>query len=283
MNQKYCDLHTHSLFSDGTYTPSELVKEAEKLGLSAIALCDHNTVSGLPELLSAGEGSPVEVIPGIELSTHHGSCEVHIVGLFVEPSAYGKITDLLEEMNENKKASYQRLVEALAADGYDLDYERIAKKCDGGPINRSHIAEALVERGYVSSIAEAFNSLIAKGGKYYSEPRYIDTAAGVRFLKSVGATTVLAHPYLNIPHEKIPSLTEALAEAGLDAIETEYSSYSDEERYMARALAKKHALLESGGSDFHGTRKPHISLGRGMGNLYVPSEFLDKLKAARGK
>lgn len=279
--RKYCDLHTHSLFSDGTYTPLELIEEADALGLSAVALCDHNTASGLREFLEAARGSEVEAIAGTELSTHWRGKELHIIGLFIKPEHFSRIEEIASDMWKRKDEAYRELVNNLTAAGYPLDYEKIAARGKRGRINRAHIAEELYLQGYVSSINEAFRGLLSKSGGYYKEPEYISSLEAIAFLKSIGAVVVLAHPYLSLSPEEVREfLPEGIA-AGLDAMETIYTKYSDEETEIARKTAKEFGLLESGGSDFHGDRKPDTFLGVGRGNILVPSEFVDRLKAKK--
>ena len=142
-------MHTHSCFSDGTYTPEELILEAKRIGLSAIALTDHNTVAGLDDFLRAAEGSGVEAVPGIELSTEGEGHELHILGLYIRNENYHRLLDLVREMRERKEAAYRSCVASLKSAGYKLDYDEIAAKCKG-QANRAHIARALVEGGYVS-------------------------------------------------------------------------------------------------------------------------------------
>ena len=278
MEKKYCDLHTHSNFSDGTYTPRELLREGESLGLSAIALCDHNTVAGLWDFIHAAKDFDIEAVAGTELSTDYEGKELHIVGLFINPSHFDKITALVEKMQHDKEKNYRELIDRLYADGYKLSYDKISKKSETGRINRAHIAEALFEAGYVRSIQDAFLHLLSKSGGYYKEPKYIPATEAISFLKSIGAVAVLAHPYLSLSPEEVREFLPIGKAAGLDAMETVYSKYSDKTTEIARKAAKEFGILESGGSDFHGSRKPDIALGRGKGSLRIPSEFLEKLK-----
>ena len=144
--ERICDLHTHSTFSDGTLTPTQLVEEAQRCGLAAVALCDHNTVAGLPEFLAAAESTPVEAIPGIEFSTDYHGTELHVLGLFLRPESYGPITELLEDFQTRKDRSNAELVEALSRAGYVLNYEAIKAKTPNGQVNRAQgvaVAEVL--------------------------------------------------------------------------------------------------------------------------------------------
>lgn len=276
---QYCDLHTHSHYSDGTFSPAEILAEAEQLGLSSVALTDHNTVAGLPEFLSAAQGSSVEAIPGVEISTAYGETELHIVGLFLPADSFDQITALLEEFNRKKETSNLLLIQNLNRAGYILNYEEICRNHSQGTVNRAVIAAAMLEKGYISSINEAFKGPLSKKGGYYIPPERLSAFDAIAFLRSLGAVPVLAHPFLNLKTE--PELRRFLEEAiphGLAAMETMYSSYSPETESMARRIAREFGLKESGGSDFHGQTKPHISLGFGKGTLAIPTSFSETLK-----
>ena len=277
--KQYCDLHTHSCYSDGTCTPEEIVDMAACLGLSAVALTDHNTVAGLPEFLTAAEGKPIQAIPGVEISTAYGETELHIVGLFLKEEHFDALEALLSHYNQKKEESNLQLIRALTRAGYALDYEAIRRSHPEGTVNRATIAAALLEKGYVQSIQEAFQGLLSKKSGYYIPPERLDCFAAIRLLRRLGAVPVLAHPFLNLKTEE--ALRIFLKEAiphGLAAIETLYPAFTPEASALARAMAAEFGLKESGGSDFHGQTKPHISLGTGKGTLAVPAEFVDTLK-----
>ncbi len=273
----YCDLHTHSNFSDGTYSPAELIAEAARLGLTAIALTDHNTVAGLPDFVAAGQGSGVEAIPGCEFSTDYQGTELHVLGLFIEPDHYGTVTNLLEQAQQEKERSNQNLVAALNDAGYTLDYDKICSRCNG-QINRAHIAAELVRKGYFSEIQAAFKGpLSAKNGLYHP-PKRIDAYDCIRFIKSIGAVAILAHPFLSLEEEALRAFLPQAVEAGLDAMEVAYSKYSPETTAAAYAVADAFGLQYSGGSDFHGGNKPDIALGSGRGDLQIPLAWLQSLR-----
>lgn len=275
--RKSCDLHTHSRYSDGTYTPRELLEAADNIGLSAIVLCDHNTVSGLDEFVREGENFCAEAVPGIELSTEWRGKELHIIGLYINPSHYDKINDLVDEMRREKTESYRKCVKSLNRAGYNIDYEQLMAATDCG-INRAHIARELLRLGYVDSVKEAFSGLISKTGGHYTAPKYISSLDAIRFLKSIGAVAVWAHPYLSLDANQVREFLPLFKEAGLDAMETVYPTYDEQTTNLARETALEFGILESGGSDFHCPVKPGIELGVGRGNLFVPSEFHLKLK-----
>lgn len=276
--ESLCDLHVHSVFSDGTLTPTQLVQEALRRELSAVALCDHNTVAGLSEFLAAAEGTALEAVPGIEFSCDYRGGEVHVLGLFVEPQYYEKITDLLEDFRKSKEQSNISLVEALEKAGYQLDYPAIKAKTPNGQASRVHIATALMEAGYIASVKEGFKTLLSPQYGYYSPPRRMGAYEAIRFIKSIGAVAVLAHPFLNLTEESLREfLPEAIA-CGLDGMETMYSKHSEEEMVLAATIADEFGLKHSGGSDFHGVSKPEISMGSGKGNLCIPLKILESLR-----
>ena len=280
---KVCDLHCHSTFSDGSLTPTELVKLAEKQGLSALALTDHNAGKGLYEFMAAGEKSTVETIAGCEFSTDYNGAELHIIGLFFPESAWLEIKEYVQEMRLSKRASNIKLLERLSNDGYIISYDEVAKKTNADGFNRAHVASVLFEKGYVSSVSEAFKTLLKEGGKYYEPPKRLDTIKTIHFIKKNGAAAVLAHPFLNMNYEELEEFLPVAKKEGLDGIETLYSKFSEEETKRAKELAKRFDLKESGGSDFHGEAKPNIQLGTGCGNLQIPLEFKYNLQATINK
>lgn len=274
-----CDLHTHSVFSDGTSTPEELIELAVSAGLRAVALTDHNTVAGLDSFLAAAEKAPIEAIPGVEISTDCAGIEIHVVGLYLARDKYGETMDFLSVMLKRKEASNRRMVEALARDGYELDYDEI-KAHNKGSVNRAVIAAELMKKGYVNSIRETVEGLLSVSRGYYIPPERLKTTEAIAFLSSIGAVPVLAHPYFSMNAQQVRSLLPEAKASGLIAMETRYSTYSPEITELARETAQEFGLLESGGSDFHGENKPDIKLGVGRGSLCVPLEFARALAGA---
>lgn len=274
---KLCDLHTHSVYSDGTWTPAQLIDEAERIGLTAIALTDHNTVAGLPDFMEAARGRAVEAVPGVEFSSDYADKDVHIVGLFIRPEHYATVTEVLADAQRRKEESNRELVDNLCDAGYALDYNRI-RKAASGSINRAHIAGELLRHGYVESVRHAFETLLDVKHGYYHPPKRMTSFEAIAFIKSLGAVAVLAHPLLTMDEAMLRAFLPRAVEAGLDAMETEYSTYDEEATRLARTIAKEFGLRRSGGSDFHGDRKPDIRIGVGRGSLAVPASLLDELR-----
>ena len=271
----FCDLHIHSTFSDGTDTPTALVTMAEEKGLGAIALTDHNTVAGLPEFLQAAEGKKVRVVTGTELSTDYNGIELHILGLFLKQEHFAQITDLLEGYHIRKDQSNVDLVAKLNAAGYAIDYDLIKNSTPEGQVNRALIAAELTRLGYTESIQDAFKKLLSPKCGYYVPPTRPDPFETIRFIKSMGAVAVLAHPFLNLNEAQLREFLTQAVPAGLDAM---YSTYDEETTALACAIAEEFGILSSGGSDYHGDNKPHIKLGIGQGNLAIPYKWMTALQ-----
>lgn len=276
-----CDLHTHSYFSDGTLSPTELVNLAEDIGLSAIVLCDHNTVGGLDEFVQAGEGKKVIVVPAVEFSTDYGDIELHIIAMFVQREHYGIITEMMDDVQRSKEKSNIDLIERLNKAGYEISFEAIKAKSYTGKINRAHIAAELLIQGYVSSVQDAFKRILKPSLGYYIPPKRPDSFEMISFIRSIGAVPVLAHPFLNLKTaDTLRTFLEKAVEYGLVGMEVLYPLFSEEETAAAKSIAQEFGLLPSGGSDFHGTNKPDIRLGEGKGELNVPYEYFEQLRCS---
>ena len=273
---KYCDLHTHSHFSDGMWSPTQIIEEAERIGLSAVALTDHNNINGLDEFVNAAKGKKVEAIRGIEISTDYGEKELHIVGLYLPRERFEDIKKLLAEMLKRKAEANVKLAENLCKDGYAVDIEKITAEANGF-VNRANIASALLEGGYVASVKEAFDTLLSKNGSYYVQNKRLDALEAVAFLKSIGAAAVLAHPFLELNEAELRKFITEAKKYGLDAIETHYSTFTSEETALAERIADELGIKQSGGSDFHAAAKPDIEMGTGKGNITIPIEIYENL------
>lgn len=276
--RKICDLHTHSIFSDGTYTPTEIINSAIDIGLCAIALSDHNTIDGLPEFLSAAKNKKIDAIAGAEFSVDLNGTELHLLGLHIPQKSFSQVALLMEEVNIRKDQSNIALIESLNQSGYLIDYDTIKAKTPKGNFNRSHIATELTKKGYTSSNDEAFDTLLSKQAGHYKEPKRLTVWEMIDFISSIGAVSVLAHPFLNLSEKELALFLPRAKKQGLIGMECLYSLYDNSTTSKSFALAQKYNLCYSGGSDFHGAKKPDIKLGIGKGNLEIPYEWSQLLR-----
>ena len=275
------DLHTHSVFSDGTYTPTEIVDTAIASGLSAIALTDHNTVNGLPEFIFAAKNKTIEAIAGTELSVDYNDKELHLLGLFIDEKHFRQISSLMEDYLHRKEESNIQLIEALRKVGIVLNYEEIKKNTPDGKVNRAHIASAMMKCGYVESVAAAFDGFLSKSSKLYKEPKKITVWEAIDHIRSIDAIPILAHPFLNLSEDELEYFLPNAKKHGLVGMECYYSLYDEKTAVASLKMADKFSLLPSGGSDFHGERKPDIKIGTGKGELNIPYERYQHLKDAK--
>ena len=276
-----CDLHTHSVFSDGTYTPGEIIAEAKRLGL-IVALTDHNTAAGLPEFMDAAQKLGVTSVPGVEFSTEYKGKELHLLGLFVLPEHYAAVERMVKEQHVLKEISNMELVERLNQAGYLIDYAKVKRRNPNGNANRAHMAAELLDQGYVTSIREAFDTILSDNGGFYVPPSRLQLIDVIKELKRIGVLPILAHPLQELTEAELRNLLPNAIEAGLAGMETMHSSYTPETIALAEMIATEFNLLSSGGSDFHGSVKPGISLGTGKGWLCIPSEIYSNLVSFPG-
>ncbi len=277
--EKYCDLHVHSNCSDGSEDPAALIDIAERAGLSAVALTDHNTVAGLDRFEAAARGSGVIPVPGIEVTADFMGAEVHIVGLFVKKEAHAPLTSYLDQMTARKRRANEDMVKRLTAAGYEIDYGAVLADAGEAIPNRVHVARALIERGYVASVDEAFQNLLSEAAGFYQPAERLDAFDVIAFLRSQQILPLLAHPFLSLTPEMLCAFLPAAGSVGLVGVETRYPGFTPRQIEIAATLALQHGLLESGGSDFHGANRPEIAMGRGAGSLAVPHSFFEALMA----
>ena len=278
MSDKFCDLHTHSHYSDGTDSPKQIIERAEEIGLNSVALTDHNCVDGLDEFISAAEGRDIEAIPGIEISVDYSDRELHIVALYVSPEHFDEVRALTRRPQEDKERSNIELVSALGKVGIEIDYEKMKAETPDGRINRAHFAAEIVKLGFAESRNEAFAKYLDPSLGLYRPPRRLEAFETIEFIKSIGAVSILAHPFLQMNRGELRSFLAEAKKHGLDGIETHYSEFSPVQTEWAIEAAEEFGLLQSGGSDYHGGNKPNISLGNGVGFLKVPAAFAENIK-----
>jgi 3',5'-nucleoside bisphosphate phosphatase len=272
------DLHSHTDESDGTYTPAELVTAARDGGVEALAITDHDTFAGYDAATGPAARAGLELVCGIELSTKLHGHSVHLLGYFVRPDGLSAFREWVLEMQASRRERNVRLVARLQELGFDITLEE-AEARGRGMTGRPHFARILVEKGYVANLRQAFDEYLdesAKGYVHRREPQFAESVARIR---EAGGIASLAHPVR--VNGDVPALLPELCDSGLNAIEAYHSDHGPAEVELYLGLAERYGLLVTGGSDFHGAVKPGVKLGTGAdGNLRVPREVLEKLKAA---
>jgi 3',5'-nucleoside bisphosphate phosphatase len=277
------DLHVHSSASDGTMSPQEVVGEAGRLGLRAIALTDHDTISGLEAALDAGKRQGIEVIPGCELSVAADCGELHILGLWVDPHSTG-LDKALGELRASRHRRNERIVHKLRDLGVPITYDEVLDAAGGESVGRPHIASVLVAKKVVGSPDAAFGTFLGTGKPAHVPKEKLTAEQAIGLLGSEGCTTILAHPFSPGMDEcELKALLSRLKAMGIDGVEAYYSTHSERQTGYCLRLAIDLGLVVSGGSDFHGSCKPQIVMGSGTGGLHIPSRVLEELKAYRRK
>lgn len=279
----YIDLHTHTTASDGTDTPTMLVKRALELNLSAIAITDHDTVSGVEEGLISARGTSLTVIPGIELSCQYKNKEIHMLGYFVD--IYDKtFLEKLEELKKAREFRNEQMRQKLAEAGMELTMEQIQENNKKTVITRAHFARALEKAGYIKTKDEAFSKYIGDGCPCYVKKPDFSPMDAIDVIKKAGGVAVLAHPMLyKLGYEELDALIAQLKEFGLTGVEVYHSSHNISNSGKLRDLIRPYDLLPTGGSDYHGTNKQNVFLGTGYGGMRVSHALLDDLKKIADK
>ncbi|MCR5813407.1 MAG: PHP domain-containing protein [Desulfovibrio sp.] len=275
------DLHTHTSFSDGTDQPEELVQKARAAGLAAIAVTDHDTCEGLEQAVAAGHALGVQVVRACELSTMTERGEMHILGYWL-PRNCAPLEALLTRLRAQRALRNERMLEKLCALGCQVNMEEVRRFAGQGTVGRPHIARALLQHGYVQSLAEAFDRYLASGRPAYVPKQVLSPDEVIPCLVRAGATVSLAHPLLHgYPESWLFATIKRLAGIGLDALEAWHSEHKACDVHICQAWAQALGLDLSGGSDYHGRNKPHVQLGTGRNNLQLPWEILEKLLQRR--
>jgi len=275
------DLHCHTTASDGTFSPEELVALAARIGLKVIAVTDHDSVEGVAPAQAAGERLGIEVIPGVEINTDVPGAEVHILGYFVDHSN-AELIEATSRLREGRVGRAKRMAEALTAMGAPVDFRRILEIAGEGAVGRPHVAKALLEAGHVTSSSEAFSRYIGRDGPAYVERQKFTAAQACALLRRAGGVPVLAHPVHYDRYGAIKgaldldSALPALKTEGLMGIEAYYPRYDAITIEYLLGLARRHGLLVTGGSDFHGGRPNEPD----PGSVHVPMKAVRRLRAA---
>ncbi len=272
------DLHVHSTHSDGTYTPAELVALAAKSNLRAFALTDHDSISGVCEAQDAAVGTEIEVVSGVELSCEYNGTEVHMLGFYIDPEneSFRKKLELFRRLRDERN---QKMVALLAAEGLNITYDRLLAENPDRIITRGNIAKYLVDHGCVKNREIVFDRYLGDHCRCFVPREKIAATEAISLIHAAKGVAFLAHPlryHMNLEH--VRKFLLFLKEFGLDGVEAIYTSHQPGDERNMKAIAEKAGLMISGGSDFHGTNKPHIRMGYGTGRLYVPYEILPPIR-----
>jgi len=271
------DLHVHSTASDGRLSPEEVVRKAAELGLTVIALADHDSVDGIIPALKAAKGFPqLKLIPAVEVSTDVPSGEVHILGYFIDYTS-SELAEALARFRDSRERRAQGMVAKLAQLGIQIEWQRVKELAGDGSIARPHIAQAMLEKGYISSIREAFDKYIARDGPAYVEREKLTPAQAVELIVQAEGLAVMAHP-LTAPDPE--AMIAELKKVGLVGLEAYYDGYTAEEISALVQLAERHGLITTGGSDYHGLDESDETM---MGGVEVPMAAAEKLMALAGE
>jgi predicted metal-dependent phosphoesterase TrpH len=281
----FIDLHTHSNASDGSDSPEDLVRQAADMGLLALALTDHDTMSGLDAAAAEAAKHSLRFIRGLEIAVANPyGGELHLLGLWIPERPSERLRAALADFAAKRQERNQRMLDALHGLGMDISLEEAVGLSGGQTVGRPHIALAMKRKGYVPSRREAFDRYIGQEGKAFVARTLMDPEEGVDLLRAEGALVVLAHPCLSpaMTPERLDALARRLKPKGLEAIEAYHSAHTPEKVRLCVDVAAEHGLLLSGGSDYHGLNKEGIKLGSGLGgNVRAPLMLLEKMEAYR--
>lgn len=275
---KRIDLHTHSLKSDGAQTPAEVVRTAYAAGLSAIALSDHDNIGGVPEAMAEGQRLGVEVIPAVELSAQSDT-ELHILGYFIDIHNK-RLNDAMAYALQVRDQRQEETCRKLNEQGFNITMEEAREEAHGNPVLcRAHFAQIMVRKGYAESVKDAFNRYLSVGCYAYSNRQALTGPEAVSIIREAGGIAVAAHLHLiKMEDEALKEYLKTLMPYGLEGVEGYYTDYTPDMNQRYRAMAKELGLTISGGTDYHGANKPHISIGKGRGDLEIPYSVLEGLK-----
>jgi predicted metal-dependent phosphoesterase TrpH len=271
------DLHLHSTASDGRFPPAAVVRKAAGAGIAVIALTDHDTVDGVPEAIEAALAFPgMRLIPGVEISTDTPAGEVHILGYFINHTD-AQLRTALEKMRNSRWERARRMVLRLGELGCPIDLERVREIAGEGAVGRPHVAQALMEMGHVASFREAFNRFIGRNGPAHVERDKLTPAEAVALVVRSGGLPVLAHP---LTAEDPESILDDLKASGLVGLEAHYGGYSKEDTVRLAAIARRHDLVTTGGTDFHGLDS---EAGTAIQGVSISTEAMDRLFVLAGQ
>ena len=268
---RFADLHLHTRYSDGTFTPHELVEHATRLGFATIAVTDHDTLDGIPEALAAGQEFGIEVIPGVEVTSRVGTQELHMLAyLFGDSWRDAGLRKVLDHATLVRRQRVEQFVSKLNELGVALTLDDVYACSDCGTVGRPHVARALLKRGFVSSVDEAFTRFLKRGKPAFVERYRMEAAEAIGHIKRAGGLAVIAHPGLNGLDERIREMIDQ----GMDGIEVWHSRHSPAQVKRYLEMAESLGVCATGGSDCHGAARDGMMLGK----IQLPYERVEALK-----
>ena len=277
------DLHIHTTASDGTFTPEQVVSHAHQLKLKAIAITDHDTVAGSKEALGSGIPPSLGFITGVEISSspppfYPGSGSFHLLGYSIRLDD-PKLNRTLEKLQQARKNRNPAIINRLNELGISITLDEVRREAGEGQLGRPHIAQLMVKKRAVASIDEAFDRFLGTGKPAYVDKQRVECFKAIEIILDAGGVPVLAHPGLldYKTENQLDELIGKLKKAGIQGVEVYYSGHTPDQTRLYAALAQRHDLLLTGGSDFHGAIQPEIEMGSGQGDLIVPYELFEKL------
>jgi len=281
--EKLIDLHAHTTASDGSLAPAQLVQLARDSDLSAVAITDHDSIDGVAAGLAAGADLDFEVVPGVDLSTDLRGKTVHVLGYFIA-GADDRLAEKLAWAKRVRAERNDRIVARFNELGIAMTLDEVRAEAGGDVVGRPHFARVLVKKGAVATVQEAFDVYLDRRGKAYVPKFRFTPEESVSLILQAGGLPVLAHPglYKWAPLERDDAVGE-LGALGLVGLEVLYSTHLPAQVLIFHDIARRHRLLPTGGSDYHGQTKPDIKLGSGLGDLQVPYAWLTALKAKAGR
>lgn len=277
------DLHLHTTHSDGSCTPTEVVNMAHQAGVTALAITDHDIMTGVVEAMEAGQQCGIEIIPGVEISSLSGNSELHILGYFLDRQDPDLLARL-KTLRDGRHLRNPQIIERLQTLGIAITYDEVRALAGSDSVGRPHIARALMDKRVVASAKEAFDRFLAEGKPAYVPRELPSPAEAIHWIKAARGLAVLAHPtWVKVAEQPLVDLVRQLKADGLDGVEVYYSTHAARQTREYLSLAQQLGLLVTGGSDFHGITKPDIEVGIGKGTLHIPTSLLPKMKEAAGR
>ena len=265
-NEAFVDLHAHSTASDGSRSPADVVREAKRIGLSAIALTDHDTLDGIAEAVAAGLELGVRIVPGIELSAVEGESETHILGLHLSDTR--TMESELLGLRDMRRARAARIVQRLNDLGVRIGLEAVLEQAAGGAVGRPHVARAMIAEGWAVDFRDAFDRYLGNGRPAYVSKERLAVTDAIGLIHRAGGLAVLAHPAHSGTRERIAGFVAQ----GMDGVEVRHPSHSADDIARLSALVDHFSLVPSGGSDWHGAAEG----ARVLGMMRVPAEWLKR-------